>query len=307
MQIARHQEEAPRRPHQENPETCLSLLTSQGNQACNDSTSTCTSTSDEQCDAPASSVRPARLHAAHAPSVHAPAKAVCPKLVQAYLPLVHQVVTQLARRLPPNVLREDLISAGVIGLLDSLRRNVGDRGAAFEWYAKTRIHGAVIDELRAQDWISRRARSAMAKAEKQQGPAPRLPTLVSLHDLDDGEADKHLSSEEDDAEERLAQHDEQSRLRRALQELPEREQRIVRMHYFDSKKLKDIGLELGISEPRVWQLLTRAQETLRAILSDKPQREKRESGAIPLRPQVSIFAKARLIRMKRAAAARCVA
>src|SRR5262249_29295379 len=78
--------------------------------------------------------------------------------IAAHLPLVRRVVTQLARRLPANVHRDDLFSAGVFGLVDSLRRNGGDHGATFEWYARMRIRGAVFDELRAQDWLSRRTR-----------------------------------------------------------------------------------------------------------------------------------------------------
>ena len=81
-----------------------------------------------------------------------------------YMPLVRQVVARVLRKLPPNVLREDLISAGTFGLIDALRKSV-DRGPAFEWYARVRIRGAVVDELRAQDWLTRRARSRITRAQ----------------------------------------------------------------------------------------------------------------------------------------------
>src|SRR3984957_7281968 len=81
-----------------------------------------------------------------------------------YMPLVHQVVGRVLRKLPPNVLRDDLVAAGAFGLLDALRKSV-DRGPAFDWYARIRIRGAVVDELRSQDWLTRRARTHAAKAQ----------------------------------------------------------------------------------------------------------------------------------------------
>jgi RNA polymerase sigma factor for flagellar operon FliA len=83
-----------------------------------------------------------------------------------YMPLVHQVVARLLRRLPPNVQREDLIAAGSYGLVDALRKSP-DRGPAFEWYARIRIRGAAVDELRSQDWLTRRARTRVAKAQAE--------------------------------------------------------------------------------------------------------------------------------------------
>ena len=81
-----------------------------------------------------------------------------------YMPLVHQVVARLLRKLPPNVLRDDLVGAGAFGLIDALRKST-DRGPAFEWYARIRIRGAVVDELRTQDWLTRRARTRVARAQ----------------------------------------------------------------------------------------------------------------------------------------------
>src|SRR5580704_6104653 len=84
----------------------------------------------------------------------------------AYMYLVHQVVARVLRKLPPNVLRDDLVAAGTFGLVDALRKSA-DRGPAFDWYARIRIRGAVVDELRAQDWLTRRARTRVAKAQAQ--------------------------------------------------------------------------------------------------------------------------------------------
>lgn len=309
MLIARHQQEAPQSHHQENPETCLSFLTCCENQALEQRATSCTTilcstTAEDQSDAPASCIRPGRDVSAHAPAISSPSKPVCPKLLQAYLPLVHQIVRQIARRLPTHVLHDDLVAAGVVGLLDSLRRNGGDHGAAFEWYAKTRIRGAVVDELRAQDWLSRRTRIALTKAEQEQHTPPRVPTLVSLHELDANEESHHLASQDHDPEDLLSEHDEHRKLRDAIEELPDRERLIIGMHYFDGTKFKDIGIALGVSEPRVSQLLTRALGLLRAILAEESQRP---GQAIPLRPDNASIAKVRALRLKRTAAARCVA
>jgi len=83
-----------------------------------------------------------------------------------YMPLVHQVVCRVLRKLPPNVLRDDLVAAGAFGLIDALRKSP-ERGPAFDWYARIRIRGAVVDELRSQDWLTRRARTRATKAQAQ--------------------------------------------------------------------------------------------------------------------------------------------
>jgi RNA polymerase sigma factor for flagellar operon FliA len=112
----------------------------------------------------------------------APPVEVTAQDVTDYLPLVHQMVARRLRRLPPNVLRDDLIAAGSYGLMQALRRNGQDRGPTFIWYARIRIDGAIVDELRSQDWLSRRARSRLARASD--GPAP-CPGVMSIEDLSD--------------------------------------------------------------------------------------------------------------------------
>ena len=80
------------------------------------------------------------------------------------MPLVHHAVGTMLKRLPPNVLRDDLVAAGTFGLLDALRRQApAERGVEFGWYARVRIRGAILDELRSQDWLSRRARRRFAR------------------------------------------------------------------------------------------------------------------------------------------------
>jgi len=196
--------------------------------------------------------------------------AVCAKLLREYLPLVHQEVGRLARRLPANVLRDDLMAAGVFGLVDSLRRNGGDEGESFTWYARTRIRGAVFDELRAQDWLPRRARRAVTSSA--QSATTRWGhvghAVVSFSDDSSLEDALQLAIQSDDPVERIEARSQHRALVRAIEQLPERERRIVGMHYFHGVKFKDIGAELGVSEPRISQLHARALGRLRDLLDN---------------------------------------
>lgn len=213
-------------------------------------------------DAPASDTRP-RRRAAQEGNL----PPVCAQTLKSYLPLVNQVVAQIARRLPANVLRDDLLAAGVFGLLDSLRRNGGNEGETFEWYARMRIRGAVVDELRAQDWLSRRRRAAVTAA-RDGATNPTRPTtcLVSLHDLTPIEEQVHLVAEDEDPAAAYEARESYRALFRAMEQLPERERQVVGMHYFDGKKLKEIGAHLGVSEPRVSQLHARALGRLKILI-----------------------------------------
>lgn len=176
--------------------------------------------------------------------------------IDAYLPLVKRVVQKVARRLPCNVLRDDLIAAGVCGLVDSLRRNGGDGGAAFAWYARVRIRGAIFDELRAQDWLSRRVRDRQTAGEARA-------CFVSFEDVGGNESE--IASSEDPAE-AVEAWSQRRALASAIERLPERDRMIVGRYYFDGARLKDIGAELGLSEPRISQILSRAVHKLRELL-----------------------------------------
>lgn len=181
------------------------------------------------------------------------------RTIIAYLPLVRREVEQMARRLPANVQRDDLLAAGVCGLVDSLRRNRGGCGAGFAWYARLRIRGAIVDELRAQDWLSRRARDRMAN----EGAA--LACFVSFDDVSADDDGAELAGGDDPCELAVASAQRRA-LAQAIQKLSERERIIVGRYYFDGARLKDIGAELSLSEPRISQILSRAVERLRAIL-----------------------------------------
>ena len=182
-----------------------------------------------------------------------------------YMPLVHQVVCRVLRKLPPNVLRDDLVAAGAFGLIDALRKSV-ERGPAFDWYARIRIRGVVVDELRSQDWLTRRARTRVAKAQAQgEGGGA---AVVGFDDLPESQAhafvDETMASPQEQVERRM----DRVALERAVQLLPEREANIVGWHYFEGVPFKVIAARLGVSEPRVSQLHARAMGRLRETLAE---------------------------------------
>jgi RNA polymerase sigma factor for flagellar operon FliA len=181
--------------------------------------------------------------------------------VAEYLPLVRRIALHLHRKCPANVQLDDLIASGAVGLLDALRRSGPDRGKPFQFYASTRIRGAILDELRALDWLSRSERLA-ARAQGDD-----CATIVGFDDLPDGldaEAYDDAASPLESAELRS----DRDELAEAVARLPEREASIVAMHYYRGRAFKDIASELHVSEPRISQLHARAVKMLRQLMSE---------------------------------------
>jgi len=186
--------------------------------------------------------------------------------LRTFMPLVHRAVAGFVRKLPPSVQRDDLVAAGTYGLVDSLRRHKGDRGPQFEWYARIRIRGAIVDELRAQDWLTRRARGH-ANSEVTASTQTRA-SFVGIDDLPGGEGS--LASCGDPVPnvlDVLEQRSEREHLTKVVGELPERERYVIVAHYFEGVQFKSIAQVLGVSEPRVSQLHTRAVDLLRSRLN----------------------------------------
>jgi RNA polymerase sigma factor for flagellar operon FliA len=175
----------------------------------------------------------------------------------AYMHLVRMTVAGFVKRVPPSVQRDDLVASGTIGLMDALAKHAGARGAAFEWYARVRIRGAILDELRRQDWLSRRAR---ARACDPAGGAV-LPTIVAVDDLRG--PPNALEACDVDLVER---HSERAALSRAVARLPARERSVIEMHYVLGIQFKEIAETFGVSLPRVSQLHARAISMLRELL-----------------------------------------
>src|SRR5215813_11215902 len=232
-------------------------------------------------------------------------------LLRRFAPLVRHVVERVAATLPRNVDHEDLYSAGVLGLLDAHAKFDVKKGVKFETYAVWRIKGAVLDQLRALDWVSRSMRrkarnldgvtrkldQKLGRAASEEEVARELKmtrgdfyrlldhvrgaVLVSLDEGRSGE-DQEPSTLADhlpdpnalDVEARLEEDQARLVMLRTLDQLPEQERLVVALYYYERLTLKEIGRALGISESRVSQVHTRAMARLRLRLQKALVEEK---------------------------------
>jgi RNA polymerase sigma factor for flagellar operon FliA len=187
-----------------------------------------------------------------------------------WAPLVTQIVRRFVRRLPPSVQEDDLLAAGTYGLVDALRKRSEPEGTAFEWYARVRIRGAIVDELRSQDWLTRRARTRLTQAEKGdangEGGHREGPAIVALDDLPRAARAKLTDDHTPSPFDLLATQRTYAAIARAVDQLPERERLIVRLYYLQDHPFRSIAAQLGVSEPRVSQLHSRAMGLLRGLL-----------------------------------------
>jgi RNA polymerase sigma factor for flagellar operon FliA len=215
-------------------------------------------------------------------------------LVLRHAELVKRIAYHLAGRLPPSVDVDDLIQAGMLGLLEAARHFTAGRGATFETYAGIRIRGAMIDALRKLDWAprsvhrkSREAAQAMRAVERELGREARDSEVAErmgigldeyhqilqdaaccqIGSLDEGQG---ADAGDDAADPLLEALD--SGFRVALAEeigrLPERERMVMALYYQDELNLKEIGRVLGVTESRVCQLHGQAVTRLKARLAD---------------------------------------
>jgi RNA polymerase sigma factor for flagellar operon FliA len=225
------------------------------------------------------------------------------ELLKRFAPLVRHVVERVAATLPKNVDHEDLYSAGVLGLLDAHAKFDTRKGVKFETYAVWRIKGAVLDQLRALDWVSRSMRrkarnldGITRKLDQKLGRAAsedevaremkmsrtefyrlldhvRGAVLVSLDESRSGEEQEpstlgdHLADPNAlDIETRLEAEQTRVVMMRTLDQLPEQERLVVSLYYYEHLTLCEIGRALGISESRVSQVHSRAMSRLRLRL-----------------------------------------
>ncbi len=223
--------------------------------------------------------------------------------IQQYAPLVKRIAHHLMARLPPTVQVEDLIQAGMLGLLDAVRNFDAAFGASFETYAGTRIRGAMLDEVRRNDWAprsvhrkTREAAEAIRTIENREGREARDAEvaqalgigldeyariqadaascrLLSTEDLivEAGEAREggaELGVDPDDPFAALESAGFRQGLIEAIGHLPEREKLILSLYYEEELNLREIGAVLGVSESRVCQIHGQAMIRLRARLRD---------------------------------------
>ncbi len=224
-------------------------------------------------------------------------------MLKQYGPLVRRLAHQMIAKLPANVELDDLIQVGMIGLNDALGRFDAGQGVQFETFATQRIRGAMLDELRGTDWMSRGNRrqqrsieSAVHKLEQKLGRAPaeseiaaemglslsdyqellgkvRGTQLVYLEDMsgDDGDddyLDRHVTVEDVNPLAMLQDRRMREALVEAIKHLPEREQYVMSMYYEHDMNLKEIAAVLGVTESRICQLHSQSIARLRVKLRE---------------------------------------
>lgn len=224
-------------------------------------------------------------------------------LLEQHVPLVKRLAHHMKAKLPPNVEVDDLIQAGMMGLLDAVNRYEESHGAQFETYAVLRIRGAMLDELRSSDWLPRSIRQNMRKIEvamstlqQRLGHAPTESEVAKLlklsltdyqdmlmdgcghqlvyyEDFHDSEGNEHFLDrfavdEEGDPLHSLINGDFRQAVVDAIEKLPEREKLLMGLYYEEELNLKEIGAVMGVSESRVCQLHSQAVARLRAALRE---------------------------------------
>jgi len=229
------------------------------------------------------------------------------RLLNQYLPLVKNVASRMALGFPKSVELNDLVNTGVIGLIEAFNNFDPARGVKFETYAVPRIRGAILDELRALDWVPRSTRAksreierAMTKLENQLGRSPSdgelakqlnvstdellsalgdvsSTTLLSLDELisreDDNRQVPRIETVENAAANNILSDIERNELRAflisAISGLTEQERLVIALYYYEELTLKEIGEVMLISESRVSQIHTKAVLRLRAMIREK--------------------------------------
>ena len=204
--------------------------------------------------------------------------------VERYAPLVRRLASQMIAKLPANVELDDLIQAGMIGLMDALARYETGHGAQFETFATQRIRGAMIDELRGSDWLPRsvrrnqRAIETAVNAVEQRTKRPATETEIAHggqlfyiddfggSDSEEGYLDRHVGDEASDPVRVMSDERFRASLATAIENLPEREKQVMGMYYEHDMNLKEIGAVLGVTESRVCQMHSQAVARLRTKL-----------------------------------------
>jgi RNA polymerase sigma factor for flagellar operon FliA len=221
-------------------------------------------------------------------------------LIKQYQPLVRRLAHHMMAKLPANVQVDDLIQVGLIGLSEALTRYEAAQGVQFETFATQRIRGAMLDELRGNDWMSRGSRKSqkeieqsLRRLEHKLGRTPleseiavdlglslvdyqtllgkvRGTQLVYLEDMarsdedQDSFLDRHVGDSEADPMNMLRDQRLRQALVAAIKNLPEREQFIMSMYYEQDMNLKEIAAVLDVTESRICQLHSQSIARLRA-------------------------------------------
>jgi len=222
-------------------------------------------------------------------------------LIEKHAPLVKRIAYHMLGRLPASVQVEDLIQAGMIGLLEAARNFDATKGASFETFVGIRIRGAMLDELRKGDWTprsvhrnTRMVSEAVRKIEARTGQTAKDleiaaeleisveeyysilkdtqgSRLFSFDELLDERDQFATQSTQQEPEHETAKTHFQQALADAIGKLPERERLVLSLYYDEELNLKEIGEVLGVSESRVSQIHSQCAARLRARLADWQQ------------------------------------
>jgi RNA polymerase sigma factor for flagellar operon FliA len=223
------------------------------------------------------------------------------RLVERYAGLVKRIGQHMLARLPSSVQLDDLLQAGMIGLLDASRNYDATKGASFETYAGIRIRGAMIDEIRQGDWVprsvhrnTRRISDAIHAVEKEQGRDARdsevadkleielaeyhsmlndtaCGRIIGIEDLgvtDDVIGGTGALSDSSLSFDEVAKDRFSGALSECISQLPEREALILSLYYDEELNLKEIGQILDVSESRISQIHSQALHRIRARLKE---------------------------------------
>ncbi len=223
----------------------------------------------------------------------------CDQLVSEHANLVKRIAFHLLTRLPPNVQAEDLIQAGMIGLLEAAKHYDASQGASFDTYAGIRIRGAMLDEIRRSDWTprsvhrkSREAAEALRHIEQETGREAKDIEVAEYMSIDlaeyhkilrestssrifffdqpeegSGESPNMPESNDKGPQYNIDSERFQQQLSDAIGNLPKRESLVMSFYYTDELNLREIGEILGVSESRVCQIHGQALIRLKARLS----------------------------------------
>lgn len=216
------------------------------------------------------------------------------KLIENYLTLVKLVAGRIAISLPPHVDKDDLISNGFFGLLDAIERYDPTRGIKFETYAVTRIRGAILDAIRAQDWVpttvrqkARQLEQTISILENQLGrsaadeeiAAALGVSMEQLHNLlnqlnattiiplEEFAKTETASNKPTNPSKYIEEEEVKCTLAKTIDKLPDKERLVVSLYYYEGLTLKEISLIMKLTEARISQLHTKAIFRLRGALS----------------------------------------